>query len=214
MHQMGIRLGPATICLGTAAAVAVLWLAGTQIAGQQAPAARPPFPPYKAARMADGHADLNGVWQALVTANWDIQDHEAQPGPHPEIMGAYGAEPPGQSVADGGEIPYQPWALAKKKENFDKRMRVDVTSDKKWHDLGDPELKCYMPGVPRATYMPFPFQIVQGSNPYILIAYEFASATRTIRMELEGRGTHRFVDGLVARPLGRGYAGRRCDGAA
>ena len=49
-----------------------------------------------------------------------------------------------------------------------------------------PELKCYMPGVPRATYMPFPFQIVQGSSPYILIAYEFASATRTIRMNWKG----------------------------
>ena len=97
-------------------------------------------------------------------------------------MGAYGAGPAGQSVVEGGEIPYQPWALAKKKENFEKRMMVDVTDDKKWHDLGDPELKCYMPGVPRATYMPFPFQIVQGSGDYILIAYEFASTTRIIRM--------------------------------
>src|ERR1700719_4100408 len=82
----------------------------------------------------------------------------------------------------------QDWALKKKKENFEKRGKVDVSSDKKWHDLGDPELKCYMPGVPRAAYMPFPFQIVQGSNPYILIAYEFASATRTIRMNWKDDG--------------------------
>ena len=136
--------------------------------------------------MADGHPDLNGIWQALVTANWDLQDHEAQPGPHPEIMGAYGGGPGGQSVVEGGEIPYQPWALAKKKEKFDTRMTVDVSDDKKWHDLGDPELKCYMPGVPRATYMPFPLQIVQGSSPYILIAYEFTTATRTIRMNWKG----------------------------
>ena len=67
---------------------------------------------------------------------------------------------------------HQPWALAKKKENFEKRMMVDVADDEKWHDTGDPELKCYLPGVPRATYMPFPFQIVQGSSPYILMAYE------------------------------------------
>ena len=62
-------------------------------------------------------------------------------------------------------------------------MKVDVSDDKTWHALGDPEMKCYMPGVPRATYMPFPFQIVQGTSPYILIAYEFTSATRIIRMD-------------------------------
>jgi hypothetical protein len=132
--------------------------------------------------MADGHPNLNGIWQAFVTANLDLQDHEAQPGPHPELTGAYGAGPAGQSVVEGGEIPYQAWALAKKKENFEKRMMVDVSNDKKWHDLGDPELKCYMPGVPRANYMGLPFQIVQGSSPYILVSYEFTSATRIIRM--------------------------------
>src|SRR5215470_5946662 len=157
--------------LGTAL-VAIAAFAALPIAAQSSSAV---FPPYKAPRMADGHPDLNGIWQAFVTANWDVQDHEAQPGAHPEIMGAYGAGPAGQSIVEGGEIPYQPWALAKRKENFEKRMMVDVTDDKKWHDLGDPELKCYMPGVPRATYMPFPFQIVQGSDNYVLIAYEFTS---------------------------------------
>jgi hypothetical protein len=67
-------------------------------------------------------------------------------------------------------------------------MTVDVSSDKTWHALGDPELKCYMPGVPRITYMPYPFQIVQGSSPYILMSYAFASATRTIRMNWKERG--------------------------
>src|ERR1700681_3493774 len=81
------------------------------------------FPPYRAPHMADGHPDLNGIWQAFVTANWDVQDHEAQAGPHPEIMGVYGAGPAGQSIVEGGEIPYKPGALAKKKENFEKRMR-------------------------------------------------------------------------------------------
>ena len=144
------------------------------------------FPAYRPARMADGHPDLNGVWQALVTADFDLQDHEAKPGPHPEVMGAYGGEPAGQSVVEGGEIPYQPWALEKKKQNFAKRTTGDVSSDKKWHELGDPEFKCYMPGVPRATYMPFPFSIVQGSSPYILFSYEFPSATRIIRMDWKG----------------------------
>src|SRR4030081_2084699 len=171
--------------------VAVVWLGlsmRTPIAGQQAPAGGGGFPAsYRAPRL-DGPPDLNGGWQAFVTANWGVQEHEAQAGPHPEIMGAYGAGPAGRSIVSGGEIPYQPWALAKKKKNVDERTKVDVTDDKKWHALGDPELKCYLPGVPRATYMPFPFQIVQGSAPYILIAYEFTSATRTIRMNWKDEG--------------------------
>jgi hypothetical protein len=168
-----------------AAVIAMLGTIVIPAAGQPS-AASGQFLPHKAPRMADGHPDLNGTWQAFVTADWDLQDHEAQPGPHPELMGAYGAAPAGQSVVEGGEIPYKPEALERKKQNFQKRMTVDVSSDKTWHQVGDPELKCYMPGVPRATYMPFPFRIVQGSSPYILMAYEFASATRTIRMDWKG----------------------------
>jgi hypothetical protein len=76
---------------------------------------------------------------------------------------------PGPGVVDGNEIPYKPEAAAKKKENGDNWL------------TRDPEIKCYMPGIPRATYMPYPFQIVQSSNT-ILMAYEFASASRVIRM--------------------------------
>ena len=118
-----------------------------------------------------------------MTANWNLEDHEAQSGPHPELSGAYGAGPAGQSIIEGGEIPYRPEALAKRKANFQNRLKVDVSDDKTWHALGDPEMKCYLPGVPRATYMPFPFQIVQGTSPYILFAYEFTSATRVVRMD-------------------------------
>jgi hypothetical protein len=143
------------------------------------------FPPYKPARLPDGHPDLNGYWQSMVTADWDLQDHEAQPGPKPEINGVYGAGPAGQSIVEGGEIPYRPEALAKKKKNFETRAMVDVSNDKTWHNLGDPEMKCYMPGVPRASYMPYPFRIVQSAGttyPYMLISYEYASATRIVRM--------------------------------
>ena len=168
------------IMLGVTAAVIAACLTVATTAGQQTSSTKP-FPPYKAPRLADGRPDLNGLWQALVTANIDLEDHEAQPGPHPELLGAYGGWPAGQSIVEGGEIPYQTSALAKRQRNLENRMKVDVSNDKTWHDLGDPEFKCYMPGVPRATYMPFPFQIVQGSSPYILIAYEFTSATRTIR---------------------------------
>ena len=184
-------------------AVACAGLGGMLVAGQQEPpaggqqaAAAPPavnlravdrgeFPPYKPPHMADGHPDLNGNWQVLGTPDWDLQDHEAGPGPHPEINGAYGADPAGQSVVEGGEIPYRPEALAKKRQNYQGRATVDVSSDKTWHNIGDPELKCYMPGIPRANYMPYPFRIVQGasaSSPYILMSYAFTSATRIVRM--------------------------------
>ena len=123
---------------------------------------------YKAPRGADGKPNLNGIWQALNTANWDIQGHAAQAG-LVVALGAAGAEPGGLGVVEGDEIPYLPDAAKKKKENFENRLTAD------------PEIKCYMPGVPRATYMPFPFQIVQTSK-YILMAYEFANATRTIYM--------------------------------
>src|SRR5437870_9984620 len=124
---------------------------------------------YKAARTRDGKPNLNGIWQALGTAYWDIEGHAARPGAV-AALGAVGAVPAGQGVVEGGEIPYQPWAAAKKKENV-----------KNWL-TADPEVKCYLPGVPRATYMPFPFQIVQ-TPKHILMAYEFAGATRTIFMD-------------------------------
>jgi len=183
---MRIRLRGVAIAVGTVVAVAGgLWVITIPTAGQ-APAATGQFPAaYRAPRL-DGHPDLNGIWQAVTTANWNLEDHDAQPGLHPELEGAYDAQPAGQSIVEGGVIPYKPEMLAKRKRNFENRAVVDVvSSDEKWHDTGDPELKCYMPGVPRATYMPFPFQIVQGSGQYILMAYEYASTTRTIRMNFK-----------------------------
>jgi hypothetical protein len=115
-----------------------------------------------------GRPNLNGIWQALNSANWDIEAHEARPGP-PQL-GALLAAPAGLGVVADGPIPYQPAAAAKKKELFAKR----------WTE--DPEAKCYLPGVPRATYMPFPFQIVQGTDKIQMI-YEFAAAARTIHLD-------------------------------
>ncbi|HEX4585547.1 MAG TPA: hypothetical protein VH183_12015, partial [Burkholderiaceae bacterium] len=120
------------------------------------------------ARAADRHADLSGIWQALNTANWDLQDHSAQAGPMWQT-GAIGAEPAGLGVVEGGAIPYLSAALEQRKANFINRRTAD------------PEAKCYMPGVPRANYMPFPFQIVQSPRG-ILFAYEFASANRWVNM--------------------------------
>jgi len=107
-----------------------------------------------------GKPDLNGVWQVLNTAAWDIQDHS----------GALGL-PPGLGVVGGNEIPYQPWAVAKKAENFANRATVDPT-----------EHNCYLPGVPRATYMPFPFKITQTAK-YIAVSYEFTHSLRSIVMD-------------------------------
>ncbi len=119
-------------------------------------------------RLPDGKPNFTGLWQYIGTANWDIQDHGAQPGPFPQL-GAIGAIPAGQGIVDGNEIPYRPEALARRQENNAKRWELD------------PELKCFMPGVPRATYMPFPFQIVQG-NRQIGIAYEYATANRVVNL--------------------------------
>jgi hypothetical protein len=122
-------------------------------------------------KLADGKPDLNGIWQAVNTAAWDIQDHVGQLG-----------IPPGIGVVEGNEIPYQPWALAKKQENFANRKTADLT-----------EANCYLPGVPRITYMPYPFQIAQSSKA-IAFSYEFAHALRVIHMEGEHPDPNGFLD--------------------
>lgn len=125
-------------------------------------------PAYRAPRTADGKPNLNGIWQAINTANWDIQSHTAAAGPVSSLGAAFYA-PSGLGIVEGEEIPYLPTAVAKKKENAANWMKLD------------PEIKCYMPGVPRATYMPYPFQIVQSAKN-ILITYQFAGAVRDINM--------------------------------
>src|SRR5437870_6570461 len=125
-------------------------------------------PPYRAPRTADGKPNLNGIWQALNSADWDLQGHAAAKGPV-AMLGAVFAVPPGIGVVEGDEIPYLPAAAAKKQEN-----------QANWVKL-DPEVKCYLPGVPRATYLPYPFQVVQ-SQQHILISYEYAGAVRVINM--------------------------------
>jgi len=164
--------------VAVAAVGAVLAVAFMPVAGQA--------PVYRAPRTASGKPDLNGVWQALNEANYDIQAHTARPamalrsgpyGPVPAApvlaLGAVGSVPPGLGVVEGDEIPYQPDALAKKKENQENWLTAD------------PEIKCYLPGVPRATYMPYPFQIFQNTN-VIFITYEYAGAVRNIYLKDPG----------------------------
>jgi hypothetical protein len=107
-------------------------------------------------RTAGGKPNLQGVWQVLNTASWDIQDHQARLG-----------VPAGQGVVDGNEIPYQTAALAKKRQNLETRATAD------------PETKGYLPGVPRIMYMPFPFQIFQTADQVVMV-FEYDRGVRTI----------------------------------
>src|SRR5579863_3129635 len=130
-----------------------------------------------------GKPDFNGIWEASNTANWDLQTHEArpmvaQPGVTPNsvvlaapvvALGSIGWVPGGLGVVEGDEIPYQPWAAARKKENLEH-----------WLDR-DPEIKCFQPGVPRAMYMPYPFQIIQSATN-VMMVFEYANAQRTIHL--------------------------------
>lgn len=135
-------------------------------------------------RTAEGKPDFSGIWQTNSTANWDLLTHETRPmvaqvGVYPDVpvlaapvvaLGTAGWVPPGLGVVEGDEIPYQPWAARRKLENA-----------ANWLDR-DPELACYMPGVPRAMYLPYPFQIVQGTNK-IMMVFEFSNAQRTINLD-------------------------------
>ena len=137
-------------------------------------------------RTASGKPDLNGIWQALGNAHYDVEPHSARgamawrPGPVVPVpakevvaLGAVGAVPSGMGIVVGGQIPYTPAALVRKKEN-----------QAQWLTR-DPEIKCFLPGVPRATYMPFPFQIVQSDRAFF-IAYEYAGALRNIYLKDPG----------------------------
>jgi hypothetical protein len=173
---MSRRLLISTI-IATALVTAVISVSITRTAGQAA----------RAARTADGKPNFNGVWQANNEANWDLQAHQARPGAvtqrgvYPYAYAEVPAAPvlalgaaagvPGSLgvVQDDAQIPYTSEAAAKKAENA-----------AHWIDR-DPELKCYLPGIPRAMYMPYPFQIVQSSSK-IQMAYTFTNAARTIHL--------------------------------
>ena len=161
--------------LSAAGVVIALALTALPVVGQSSD--------FEPPRLSNGNPDLNGIWQALNAANYDIERHMARPamalregprGPVPAVpvlaLGAVGAVPGSMGVVEGGTIPYTEEALATKKEN-----------QEHWLER-DPEIKCYMPGVPRGTYMPFPFQIFQNEKS-IFIAYEYAGATRDIFLE-------------------------------
>ena len=121
-----------------------------------------------------GHPNFNGIWQTLNTAYWNLEGHSVEGfGKEFWQLGAIGVIPTGQSVLrGGGPIPYLPEALKKRNENRSH-----------WPEA-DPEAKCYMPGIPRATYQNFPFQISQGNaDGDLLMVYPFAATNRIIYMK-------------------------------
>jgi hypothetical protein len=139
------------------------------------------------ARTPDGKPDLNGIWQAMGSAHWNLEPHNAQAAPV-TAMGARGAIPGGLGVVEGGRIPYTAEALNKRAENRTASLERD------------PLVKCYMPGVPRATYLPQPFQITQERGT-LLITYEFAGATRIVYMDQPSLKSQ--VDTWMGHNLGR-----------
>lgn len=156
--------------------------------------------PFDLPRLADGHPDLNGIWQSLNEANYDLEAHLARPAlavregpygplPTPEVLrlGAVGAVPGGMSVVEGETIPYRPDMLKIRNDN-----RVN------WIDR-DPEIRCYLPGVPRATYMPHPFQLLQSPTAFF-IAYEYAGAVRNVYLEDPGPA---LVNSWMGQSVGR-----------
>lgn len=119
-----------------------------------------------------GHPNLNGIWQTLNSAYWNLEGHPAQGFPKDFWeLGAIGVIPAGPSVLKGGgAIPYLPAALRQRDQNRSQ-----------WPEA-DPEAKCYMLGVPRVTYQGRPFQIFQGDGD-LLMVYPFAAANRVIHMK-------------------------------
>ena len=148
-RQHAACLAVAVLCLGP---LALVHAAGGQSSAARADGLR---------RTPDGKPDFSGIWQAMNSASWNIQDHAAEKG-----------VPAGRGIVEGNEIPYRPEALIKKRENYKNRATAD------------PETKCWMPGVPRIMYMPYPFQIAQGPKQ-ISILFEYTHVVRNIFTEGE-----------------------------
>jgi hypothetical protein len=157
------------IVLTGAAALPIAAPAPNNADGQQR-GGQPGAPPAARPDRIAGHSNLNGIWQAINTANWNLEGHSASATAFWQL-GAIFAVPPGQTVIvdNNGAIPYTPEGLKKRQEN-----------QAGW-PKSDPEAKCYMAGIPRATYMPYPFQIVQGEKD-VLFMYEYAGANRSVHM--------------------------------
>jgi hypothetical protein len=130
---------------GGIAALALAAAAQT-VQGQRATSFSPP-------RLWDGTTpDFRGIWQVRDTAYANVEGHVAEKG----LAAARSiiVDPP------NGKIPYRPEALAQRQENYRRRA------------TSDPSLKCYQAGVPRATYLPSPLQILQSPGNFAIVYQE------------------------------------------
>jgi hypothetical protein len=142
-------------------------------AGQARPADAKALP-----RTADGKPNLQGIWQVRNRAAYDLQDHAARLN-----------MPAGRGVVEGGEIPYQPWAAAKKAENYANRQTAD------------PLASCFLPGVPRIMYMEFPYHIFQ-TRDHVAITFEWSQVYRLIYTTGKP-GLHQGIDSWMGDSRGR-----------
>lgn len=177
-------------CVSVAVAMALLCVIVSDRAGAEPP------PPTKRPQRIGNHPNLNGVWQALNTANWNLEGQAAAGiEKFAPQLGALFAVPPGQSVVKGGgPIPYLPSALERREKN-----RASWPAE-------DTETKCFRTGIPRQTYMPYPFQIIEGDAD-ILFVYEYATSNRTVRM-----GDHQIAPDSVLVDQWLGWSNGHWDG--
>ena len=177
------------VSLALAGALGLALVGGGVVAQSQGAKA----PAYKATARVAGKPDLSGVWSVMNTANWDIEPHAARsalhmrqgpivpvPSQYVVAMGAVGAVPAGMGVVEGGKIPYTADALKGRDDNRANYYFIADAGEPTRHlKARDPEVNCYLPGVPRANYMHLPFQIFH-SDKAMLIAYEYAGAVRNV----------------------------------
>jgi len=145
-----------------AVAVAATGHSVSPIVSAQAPARAQASP---TPRTAGRQPDLQGVWRAWNLAKYDLEDHGARPGV-PAGRG-FVVDPP------DGRIPYKPEALAKRRANYENTKNPDPYKN------ADPVAKCYLPGIPRMTYLGWPFQIIQTPEE-VTFAYEWAHKKRMV----------------------------------
>jgi hypothetical protein len=156
-----------TAAAGVLAAFAFVTHAPSASADQAGTAAAPAArgQGYTPPRTRDGQPDLQGVWRVWNLAQHDILSHSARWG-----------VPAGPGVVVGDEIPYQPWAAKRKQENFENSRTTDPLKS------ADPLSRCYLPGVPRITYLGFPFQVFQTADQVVML-YEWRHVRRIVYLK-------------------------------
>ena len=166
--------------IGAAAFMAVFWLTAPRAAGQAAAAAAASCPDepalfhpcaltkakaFRPQRTPDDKPDMRGFWRGGPPHGTEnIEEHPRTPDGDDDGGKSVIVDPP------DGKVPYQPWALAQKKENRGKYI--------------DPNLICFLSGVPRTMYVPTVFQILQApGNLVMLLEPTLAADQELMRMQ-------------------------------